>query len=312
MQDRDSLLREKAELEAELSRKEVEMNSKKITLNGTFGKLGSMFSKVYAPDLMLATTVTGQFYLLGLIELVIQNGGHVVSANTDGICVAAAPADMAAIRDVVTMYGWVTNFTFEETRYRTIALKDVNNYLAVGVDGKIKAKGIYALSGLMKNPTNEVCTLAAQAYLAHGTPVDQFIREHLKPENIADFTQSRVVNGGAIQYRGRKLVDDWIPITRGEWRREAWPPERATYKRVSRPNPVEVGDDPVFLGRVARWYYSTDHKLSINYVTNDNLVGKSEGGRACLKLPDSIPDDLDVDRYIAETKANLLAMGVTV
>jgi hypothetical protein len=236
----------------------------------------------------------------------------VVSANTDGICVAAPPAEMQAIRAAVELYGWVTNFEFEETRYRTIAIKDVNNYLAVTVDGKVKAKGIYALSGLMKNPTNEVCTLAAQAYLQHGTPVDQFIREHLKPENIADFTQSRVVNGGAIQYRGRKLVDDWIPITRGEWRRAAWPPERATYKRVSRPNPVEVGDDPVFLGRVARWYYSTDHKLSINYVTNDNLVGKSEGGRACLKLPDSIPDDLDIDRYIAETEANLLAMGVSV
>ena len=40
MQDRDSLLREKAELEAELSRKEVEMNSKKITLNGTFRQAG--------------------------------------------------------------------------------------------------------------------------------------------------------------------------------------------------------------------------------------------------------------------------------
>lgn len=284
----------------------------KIMLNGTFGKLGSMFSKVYAPDLMLATTVTGQFYLLGLIELVIENGGHVVSANTDGICVAAAPANMRAIRAAVELYGWVTNFEFEETRYRTIAIKDVNNYLAVTVDGKIKAKGIYALSGLMKNPTNEVCTLAAQAYLQHGTPVADFIRGHLTPENFPDFTQSRVVNGGAIQYRGRKLVDDWVPVTRGEWRREAWPPERATYKRVSRPNPVEVGDDPVFLGRVARWYYSTDHKLSINYVTNDKLVGKSEGGRACLKLPDSIPDDLDIDRYIAETEANLLAMGVSV
>lgn len=36
MQERDSLLAEKAELEKELTRKEVETSSKKLMLNGTF------------------------------------------------------------------------------------------------------------------------------------------------------------------------------------------------------------------------------------------------------------------------------------
>ena len=184
----------------------------KIMLNGTFGKLGSMFSKLYAPDLMLATTVTGQFYLIGLIEIIAEHGGHVVSANTDGVCVAASPADMAMIRDAIYLYGWATNFEFEETKYRTIAIKDVNNYLAVTTEGKVKAKGIYAPGGLMKNPTNEVCTLAAQAYLRDGTPVDQFIHEHLTPENFADFTQSRSVTGGAVFYTDIREVDDWINL----------------------------------------------------------------------------------------------------
>ena len=299
-------------LAAKRSGDKVKNGAMKIMLNGTFGKLGSMFSKVYAPDLLIATTLTGQFFLLGLIELIIENGGHIVSANTDGVCVAATKADMAMIRDTVWLYGWATNFEFEETKYRTVAYKDVNNYIAVKLNGSAKAKGIYAESGLMKNPTNEVCTMAAQAYLVNGTPVEDFIREHLRPDNFADFTQSRVVNGGAIQYRGRKLMDDWIPVCRGQWRREAWPATRATHKRVSRPNPVEVGDDPVFLGRVARWYYSTDDKLTINYQTNDSLVGKSASGRACLKLPNTIPDDLDLERYIAETKTNLRNMGVRV
>jgi len=271
-----------------------------------------MFSKVYAPDLLIATTLTGQFFLLGLIELVSEAGAHVVSANTDGICVAATPKVMAKVRDLVGMYGWLTNFEFEETKYRAVAYKDVNNYCAVKLKGDTKAKGIYAESGLMKNPTNEVCTLAAQAYLRDGTPVEDFIRNHLRPENIADFTQSRTVNGGAIQYRGRKLMDDWVQVKDREWKRAAWPAERATVKRVSRPKPVEVGDDPVFLGRVARWMYSTDKSLSINYATTDNLVPKSEGGRACLTLPATVPDDLDIDRYIEETKTNLNNMGVAV
>jgi hypothetical protein len=287
-------------------------NSMKILLNGTFGKLGSMFSKVYSPDLLIAVTITGQFYLLSLIEIVLACEGHIISANTDGIAVAASPANMKKIRHAIAMFGWVTNFEFDETPYRSIAIKDVNNYIAVKTNGKTKAKGIYAESGLMKNPTNEVCTLAAQAYLANGTPIESFIKGHLKPENFADFTQSRTVNGGAVQYCGRRTIDDWVRVAEREWVRSAWAPGRATVKRVSRPPPVEVGDAPVFIGRVARWYYSSDRTLSINYQTNDNLVGKSEGGRVCLKLPTTIPSDLDLPRYVEETKTNLRNMGVPV
>lgn len=302
-------------LAAKRSGNKVKDGAMKIMLNGTFGKLGSMFSKLYAPDLMLATTVTGQFYLLGLIEVIIEHGGQVISANTDGVCVAATPAVMASIRDAVWLYGWATNFEFEETKYRTIAIKDVNNYLAVTVAGKIKAKGIYALGGLMKNPTNEVCTLAAQAYLRDGTPVDQFIHGYLSPETFADFTQSRSVTGGAVFYTDIREVDDWINLERGAWYRQAWydmGKERKPLKRVSRPAPVTAGDKPVFLGRVARWYYSLDEKRSIHYVNNDNKVPKANASTACMKLPDTIPQDLDVGRYIEEAKTNLRNMGVRV
>ncbi len=302
-------------LEAKRTENKVKDGAMKIMLNGTFGKLGSMFSKLYAPDLMLATTLTGQFYLIGLIEMIIESGGHVVSANTDGVCVAATPEVMASIRDAVSIYGFLTNFEFEETRYRTIAIKDVNNYLAVKLNGDIKAKGIYAPGGLMKNPTNEVCTLAAQAYLRDGTPVDKFIHKHLTVDNFADFTQSRSVTGGALFYTDIREVDDWINLERGAWYRQAWydmGKERKPLKRVSRPAPVMSGDKPVFLGRVARWYYSLDERRSIHYVNNDNKVPKANASTACMTLPDSIPADLDVGRYIEETKNNLRNMGVRV
>jgi len=302
-------------LEAKRTENKIKDGAMKIMLNGTFGKLGSMFSKLYAPDLMLATTLTGQFYLIGLIEMIIESGGHVVSANTDGVCVAAAPEVMASIRDAVSIYGFLTNFEFEETRYRTIAIKDVNNYLAVKLNGDIKAKGIYATGGLMKNPTNEVCTLAAQAYLATGRSVASFINEHLTVDNFADFTQSRAVTGGAVFYTDIREVDDWINLERGAWYRQAWydmGKERKPLKRVSRPAPVMSGDKPVFLGRVARWYYSLDERRSIHYVNNDNKVPKANASTACMTLPDSIPADLDVGRYIEETKNNLRNMGVAV
>jgi hypothetical protein len=59
-----------------------------------------------------------------------------------------------------------------------------------------------------------------------------------------------------------------------------------------------------------RWYYSTDRSLTINYANNGNLVPKSEGGRECMTLPDRIPDDIDISRYIEETRTMLVSAGV--
>ncbi len=297
----------KRRMEAKKSGDKATANSLKIALNGTFGKLGSMFSKLYAPDLMLAVTLTGQFYLLTLIEDLNDLGVKVISANTDGVCFCGTPERVKAAKDWIECYGALTGFEFEFTPYRKIAMRDVNSYCAIKTDGKVKAKGIYANSGLMKNPTNEVCTLAAQAYLATGRSIESFIREHLTVANFVDFTQARSVKGGAVVYGRTVMFDDWVQIADRQWQR---PGTTKIVNRVSRPHPVALGVDPTYLGRTVRWYYSTDRSLTINYANNGNLVPKSEGGRECMTLPDRIPDDIDISRYIEETRTNLANMGV--
>jgi DNA polymerase elongation subunit (family B) len=47
---------------------EVTAYTLKIAVNGSFGKLGSVYSKLYAPELLIQTTITGQMCLLMLIE----------------------------------------------------------------------------------------------------------------------------------------------------------------------------------------------------------------------------------------------------
>jgi len=280
----------------------------KIMINGTFGKLGSCFSKIYAPDLMLGITLTGQFYLLTLIEYLVEIGVTIISANTDGVTFGGSPALVEEATKFIEVYGWLSNFEFEFVDYRSISLKDCNNYIAIKTDGNIKAKGLYAESGLQKNPTNEVCGMAAAAYLRDGTPVKQFILKHFSIENFTDFLQVRSVKGGAAQYLSTELVDDWFESASGHWVRPGW--KKAPIKRKSRPPPLEVGVHPEFLGRVARWYYSTRPNLSLRYITNGNLVPKSEGGMACMKLPARLPADVDIQRYIDEAITHLGNMGV--
>src|ERR1017187_7366641 len=65
----------------------VTAESLKIAVNGSFGKLGSKWSALYAPDLLIRVTITGQLSLLMLIEMIELAGLPVLSGNTDGILV---------------------------------------------------------------------------------------------------------------------------------------------------------------------------------------------------------------------------------
>jgi hypothetical protein len=52
-----------------------------------------------------------------------------------------------------------------------------------------------------------------------------------------------------------------------------------------------------YLGRVVRWYQTKEQLPPITYATNGNKVAKTDGARACMKLPEKIPEDLDFDWY---------------
>ncbi len=237
----------------------------KIALNGTFGKLASRYSVLYAPDLMLAVTLTGQLTLLMLIEWLEAAGAEALSANTDGIAIKYRKELDPVIQETVERFSQVSRFSFEFTPYRALAMKDVNNYFAVKPDRSLKVKGIYSPLTLKKNPTAQVSADAVGQWLAHGTPIEQTVRA----APFVDFLSARSVTGGGEQ-SGR------------------------------------------YLGKVVRWYQSTDRALPpIVYASNGNKVPKTDGARECMTLPDDPhhPADLDYDWYVLEAYKIAAAVG---
>jgi DNA polymerase elongation subunit (family B) len=250
-------------LHAKRTGDKVKNEALKICLNGSFGKFGSIYSCLYAPNLLIQTTVTGQLALLMLIEQCEAVGASVISANTDGIVIYCAKTKRDALQHVIDAWELTTGFETEETAYRAIYSRDVNNYIAIKTDGKAKGKGAYAPEDLSKNPASVICVDAVTQYLIDGTPVEETID---RCDDIRKFVTIRSVKGGA----------------------------------------EKAGE---YLGKVARWYYSTTSPGAILYKTNGNKVPKSDGARPCMTLPDSLPDDLDYDYYVSEAHAILADIG---
>lgn len=182
-------------LEAKRAGDTVTADTLKICVNGSFGKLGSKWSALYSPELLIQTTITGQLALLMLIERLQARGIQVVSANTDGIVTYCHKSLDSELREVAFEWMLDTSYELERTEYLRLASRDVNNYVAVKTNRSFKGKGVFAPTGLMKNPDMPIIAEAVAKYLATKTPIEDTIRGC---SDITQFCTVRRVNGGAI------------------------------------------------------------------------------------------------------------------
>jgi hypothetical protein len=263
----------------------------KISINGAYGKLGSPYSVLYAPHLMIAVTLTGQLSLLMLIEAAELAGIPVASGNTDGVLFRCPRSYFGGIKgdsllpgklkEVTDWWQQLTSFQLEFATYRAIYNRDVNYYVAIKQDGKAKRKGSIAnhwcpkspdydpvRSQLMKNPKMTVCGDAVLAFLRDGKSIEEFIRSY---DDIRGFVTVINATGGAT------------------WRDE-------------------------YLGKVVRYYWSTDGDPMIKVKGHPKTgkkpkVPETDGCRPIMNLPDHLPTDIDYDRYIKTSWDILWSLG---
>lgn len=286
----------------------------KIVLNGSFGKFGSKYSILFAPALLIQTTLTGQLALLMLIETLELNGIPVVSANTDGIVAKCPRAKIPLFNGLIKQWEENTNLTMSKTEYKSLHSANVNNYVAVKQSGGYKAKGAYAPISLMKNPANEICSEAVGKFLADGVPIEKTIREC---RDIRKFVTVRSVTGGAIWVQGtlpetkptqkemKRVVtlhgwkvfnDVWIKEGMSLWLTEAY----ASCFEVT---------GKTYLGKAIRWYYARGIDSVMQYKLGGNKVPRSDGAKPLMELPDAFPSDVDFGWYINEAYSMLENTG---
>jgi len=291
----------------------------KIILNGTFGKLLSAYSVLFAPKMGIQTTITGQLSLLMLIEWHEYYGIQVLSANTDGI-VIKCPRDKEYIsKQLVSEWEKRTNLEMEESLYSAIYTRDVNAYIAVYTNGDVKRKGEYGKGDLIqkKAPGEEICSDAIVEFLTKGTPIQETI---YACKDITKFISMQNVKNGANKMWGigpdpEAKAADMIPILQASgWVKNGrrWDhPLIGNQMLPSEAYPLCFEPQrPEYLGKVIRWYYSKNSPGPIVNIVSGNIVPLSYGAQPCMTLPDEFPSDIDYDWYVKKSFKLLLDLGV--
>lgn len=180
----------------------------KLSLNGSYGDSNNKYSPLYDPKYTMTITINGQLLLCMLAEQLMKIPDlHIIQINTDGVTAKYPRKFEPNVAAVCKWWEQSTLLDLEDVDYSKMFIRDVNNYIAVGVDGKIKRKGAYEYNKLEwnKNHSSLVVQKAAENALINNVPVGTFIYRH---QNVMDYMLRTKVPRTSQLYLGDKQVQN--------------------------------------------------------------------------------------------------------
>lgn len=176
-------------------------NTLKLILNTTYGASLATTNPLYDPLMGRSVCITGQLYILELAMRYLKEcqSVRIIQLNTDGIMISIEDSEMATVYRINEEWQESKQLILEEDRIKAIYQKDVNNYVMVFENDKVKTKGAYVTFGIPGagafsiNNNFVIVKRAVIDYFVSGTPVEDTVNQ---ADNILDFQIIAKAGGG--------------------------------------------------------------------------------------------------------------------
>lgn len=173
----------------------------KLALNGVYGDSNNKYSPFFDPRYTMSITVNGQLLLTMLVEQLIKIPNlKMIQCNTDGLTVKCPKCYVEHMKKVCEWWESLTGLVLESAQYSKMFIRDVNNYIAVGMNGKVKRIGAYEWDyEWHKDPSAMVSVKAAEQFLLNGISPRDFITQH---KDMFDFMlRAKVPRASRLELR---------------------------------------------------------------------------------------------------------------
>jgi hypothetical protein len=168
----------------------------KLVLNTTYGASGNKWLDLYDLYNCSKTCRIGQIFLAALANKIYKtiNCAKIIQTNTDGILVYLKVKDLDLLKKLIAEWTNVSGINMEMEFVQKIWQKNVNNYLLVKKNGKVKSKGLWLrddfrqIGSVKLSPlAAHVCQKAAKEYLLNNTDIITYIVNH---DNLRNFVMT--------------------------------------------------------------------------------------------------------------------------
>jgi hypothetical protein len=207
----------------------------KLALNGVYGDSNSEYSVFYDPQFTMSITLNGQLLLCLLAEALLDiEGVQLVQINTDGLTVRIPRSEKPRLDFASFMWQEQTGLQLEEAFYKTMFVRDVNNYIGLFSDGTTKRKGAYEWKAdWHQNAGALVVPRVAEKVLVENAPIRETVESW--PDRMDFMLRTKVPRSSYLQWgagrvqnvtryyiaKGGHPLTKWMPPLKGktEWRK---------------------------------------------------------------------------------------------
>lgn len=282
----------------------------KLSSNGAFGKMIDPYSCFYDPKCGYSVTVNGQLQALQLAEKFCEIPGlQIIQANTDGITAYIPRRHLWMFEVHKADWQKETGLELEEVEYKSMFIRDVNNYIAVKSHGETKLKGAYwypkSIDDYEGNWSKDYSMLVvqkcAEAMIVRDENPEAFI--YLNKDKF-DFMKRYKANGESKVYIGNTLVSKTVRYyvsTKGEPMRKVDPP-RGPEGHFKRKNGLSDSQYTSILSSIPAGTWDSRIHTSNRSVYQEVITSIESGKlvKVCNNADDFDWSDLDWDYYIKE------------
>lgn len=188
--------------------KKKEQAPLKIVLNATYGSMKDKYNNLYDPLMANNVCINGQLMLLDLIEK-LEDKWELIQSNTDGVMFKLnSKDDLEEYENICNDWCSRTRMTLEHDIINKVIQKDVNNYLIVMENGKVKSKGAYVKELNKLDNDLPIVNKALKDYFVKNIPVEETINGC---NDLVEF-QKIVKVSGKYKYalHGNKILNEKI------------------------------------------------------------------------------------------------------
>ena len=155
----------------------------KLILNTTYGASLAKTNPLYDPLMGRSVCITGQLYVLELAMRYLMECKtlRIIQLNTDGLMISLEESELPIVYRLNDEWQQSKKLELEEDKISTICQKDVNNYVMIFENGKVKTKGAYVTYGIPPagafkiNNDHTIVKKAVIDYFTRNIPVEDTI-----------------------------------------------------------------------------------------------------------------------------------------
>lgn len=157
-------------------------NALKLPINTTYGAMLNAYNDLADRWAGRSVCISNQLAMTMLITMLCKQCKTIdfVNINTDGIMFTIDRKEVEISERIIKEWSDVTKFEMERDDFIKVIQKDVNNYIGITPEGKLKTKGGYVSlyeKGNFKTNSLQIIHRSIVEYLVNNVPVEKTINE---------------------------------------------------------------------------------------------------------------------------------------